>query len=81
MSKKRCGWCGDDELYQAYHDEEWGVPVYDAQELFERLVLEGMQAGLAWITVLRKREHMRDVFFNFDLERIACSGEQELQTW
>ena len=81
MSKKRCGWCGDDKLYKAYHDEEWGVPVYDAQELFERLVLEGMQAGLAWITVLRKREQMRDAFYNFDLERIACSGEQELLTW
>ena len=52
---KRCDWCGDDPLYMAYHDEEWGVPVQDTEDLFERLSLEGMQAGLAWITVLRKR--------------------------
>ena len=53
----RCGWCGDDDQYQAYHDQEWGVPVYDDRQLFEMLNLEGAQAGLSWITVLRKREH------------------------
>lgn len=73
MSKAivRCSWCGDDELYQAYHDEEWGVPVYDDVELFEMLNLEGAQAGLSWITVLRKREHYRKVFDGFDPEKIA----------
>lgn len=67
----RCSWCGDDELYQKYHDEEWGVPTYDDQELFEMLNLEGAQAGLSWITVLRKREHYRRVFDRFDPAKIA----------
>jgi len=78
---KRCGWCGDDELYMAYHDEEWGVPVTGDQELFERLVLEGMQAGLAWITVLRKREHMQRVFYQFDIDKLARAKERQLQKW
>ena len=68
---KRCSWCGTDELYVRYHDEEWGVPLYDDQRLFEFLMLEGTQAGLAWITVLRKREGYRKVFDNFDANRIA----------
>lgn len=68
---KRCEWCGDDEQYQAYHDEEWGVPIYDDRELFEMLNLEGAQAGLSWITVLRKREHYRKVFDDFDPAKIA----------
>lgn len=67
----RCWWCGEDELYQAYHDEEWGVPVYDDQHLFEMLNLEGAQAGLSWITVLRKRAHYQKVFDNFDPAKIA----------
>ena len=69
--KTRCGWCGDDPLYVEYHDREWGVPVRDDRTLFEYLVLEGAQAGLSWITVLRKREHYRQVFFGFEPARIA----------
>jgi len=67
----RCGWCSDDGLYQQYHDQEWGVPVYDDRELFEMLNLEGAQAGLSWITVLKKRAHYRKVFDGFDPEKIA----------
>jgi DNA-3-methyladenine glycosylase I len=67
----RCPWCGTDPLYVEYHDTEWGVPVYDDQKLFELLILEGAQAGLSWITVLRKRENYRKVFDNFDPAKIA----------
>lgn len=67
----RCTWCGEKELYQEYHDQEWGVPVYDNRALFELLNLEGAQAGLSWITVLQKREHYRKVFDNFDPYKIA----------
>ena len=66
-----CPWCGDDPLYRAYHDEEWGVPCRDEDALFEFLILEGMQAGLAWITILRKREAFRTAFADFDAERVA----------
>ena len=69
--RPRCGWCGSDPLYMAYHDEEWGVPVRDDQRLFEKLILEGAQAGLSWITVLRKREHYRKVYDGFDPKKIA----------
>ncbi len=68
---QRCGWCGSDSLYVAYHDQEWGVPIYEAQQLFELLVLETMQAGLSWITVLRKRENFRQAFDNFNPEKIV----------
>jgi len=68
---KRCSWCGTDPLYVAYHDQEWGVPRLDDPGLFEMLVLEGAQAGLAWITVLRKREGYRELFDGFDPNRIA----------
>lgn len=68
----RCGWVGKDPLYRAYHDEEWGVPVRDPRRLFEFLILEGAQAGLSWITVLRKRERYRAVFDGFDPVRIAA---------
>lgn len=71
MTKKRCSWCGNDPLYVAYHDYEWGVPVYDDATLFEFLILETFQAGLSWITVLKKREHFRDAFDNFDFHKIA----------
>ncbi len=71
IEPERCWWCGDDPLYQAYHDREWGVPVHDDRELFEFLCLEGAQAGLSWITILRKREHYRVVFDQFDAEKIA----------
>ena len=66
----RCDWVGDDALYQKYHDKEWGVPQKKDQALFEKLVLEGFQAGLSWITVLRKREHFRKVFDEFDAEKM-----------
>ena len=68
---KRCEWCGEDPLYVAYHDEEWGVPVHDDVKLFEMLILEGAQAGLSWITILKKRETYREAFDGFDIERIA----------
>ena len=67
----RCQWCSNDELYQQYHDQEWGVPVYDDRELFEMLNLEGAQAGLSWITVLKKRAHYRKVFDGFNPKKIA----------
>jgi len=70
-SLKRCAWARDDALYRAYHDTEWGVPVDDARTLFEYLLLEGAQAGLSWITVLKKRQRYREVFDGFDPERIA----------
>jgi DNA-3-methyladenine glycosylase I len=75
---KRCGWCGDDELYVKYHDEEWGVPLYDDNTLFEFLLLEGAQAGLAWITVLRKREGYRALFDGFDAGKIARYTDRKL---
>jgi DNA-3-methyladenine glycosylase I len=68
---KRCTWCGDDPLYLAYHDTEWGVPVHDDRKLFEFLILEGAQAGLSWITILRKRENYRAAFDGFDATRVA----------
>jgi len=67
----RCGWCGEDALYVKYHDKEWGVPVRKDRKLFEFLVLEGAQAGLSWITVLRKREAYREAFADFDAEQVA----------
>ena len=75
----RCAWCGTDPLYVAYHDEEWGVPEYDARALWEKLVLDGFQAGLAWITILRKREGMRDAFDGFDPEIVARYGEADIE--
>ena len=75
----RCGWCGDDELYVRYHDEEWGVPLRDDRALFEFLVLEGAQAGLAWITVLRKRDGYRRAFDNFDPAKVARYTDRKLQ--
>jgi DNA-3-methyladenine glycosylase I len=69
--RQRCAWCGDDPLYQAYHDEEWGVPVHDDRLLFEQLILEGAQAGLSWITVLKKRPAYRRAFANFDPAKVA----------
>jgi DNA-3-methyladenine glycosylase I len=69
--KQRCGWCKGDKLYEAYHDNEWGVPVYDDDTLFEFLILETFQAGLSWITILRKRENFRNAFDNFDYKKIA----------
>jgi DNA-3-methyladenine glycosylase I len=75
---RRCPWAGEDPLYQAYHDREWGVPVHDDRKLFEFLVLEGAQAGLAWITILRKREGYRAAFDGFDLETVAGYGKRKV---
>ena len=74
----RCGWCGSDPLYVDYHDNEWGVPVRDDQTLFEFLILEGAQAGLSWITILRKRENYRRLFDNFDAQKIARYSDKKL---
>lgn len=71
MTKTRCPWPGEDPFYIAYHDEEWGVPEYDDRALFEKLILDGFQAGLSWITILRKRENFRAAFDNFDPQIIA----------
>ncbi|MCB1916241.1 MAG: DNA-3-methyladenine glycosylase I [Rhodocyclaceae bacterium] len=75
----RCGWCGDDPRYVRYHDEEWGVPVHDERKLFEFLVLEGAQAGLSWITILRKREGYRRAFADFDPAAVAAFSEADAQ--
>ena len=77
----RCGWCGEDPLYVAYHDQEWGVPERDSRALFERLMLEGMQAGLSWYTVLKKRDHMRRQFFGFDPMLLADHGTGRMTAW
>ncbi|RLE03399.1 MAG: DNA-3-methyladenine glycosylase I [Bacteroidetes bacterium] len=75
----RCEWSGSDPLYIAYHDREWGVPVHDDRLLFEFLILEGAQAGLSWLTILKKRDNYRKAFDNFDFERIAKYTETELK--
>jgi DNA-3-methyladenine glycosylase I len=75
----RCAWPGEDRLYVAYHDEEWGVPEYDPRALFEKLVLDGFQAGLSWITILRKRENFRKAFHGFDPEKIARYGRRDFE--
>ena len=79
MHKTRCDWSTDDALYLKYHDEEWGVPLYDDNKLFEFLILEGMQAGLSWITVLKKREAFRTAFADFDAERIVQFTAADIQ--
>ncbi len=79
MVKTRCTWCGDDPLYVAYHDQEWGKPVWDDQTLFEFLILETFQAGLSWITILRKRESFRKAFDNFDYKKVASYGEEKYE--
>lgn len=81
---KRCEWCGEDELYVRYHDLEWGRPVADDRTLFEFLILEGAQAGLSWITVLRKREGYREAFLDFDFRKVAqmtAEDEERLRTF
>ena len=74
----RCEWCGDDPLYVAYHDEEWGTPVHDDRRLYEFLVLEGAQAGLSWLTILKKREHYCTAFDGFEIERVARYTEDDV---
>jgi DNA-3-methyladenine glycosylase I len=80
MKKQRCAWTGDGALYQQYHDAEWGVPLHDDQRLFEFLILEGAQAGLSWITILRKRENYRAGFDGFDATRIARYGANKIES-
>lgn len=76
--KPRCWWCGEDALYCAYHDKEWGVAVHDDRKMFEMLILEGFQAGLSWITILRKRENFRKAFRNFDARKMARFGKADV---
>ncbi len=78
-SKLRCGWCGTDPLYVKYHDEEWGKPVYDDRLLFEFLILEGAQAGLSWITILRRREGYRKAFADFDPAKVALFTDADVE--
>jgi DNA-3-methyladenine glycosylase I len=80
MNKSRCAWAGSDALYQSYHDTEWGLPLHDDQRLFELLILEGAQAGLSWITILRKRENYRADFDGFDATRIAGYGANKIES-
>lgn len=76
---ERCPWCGVDPLYTHYHDTEWGVPEWDSRALWEKLILDGFQAGLAWITILRKRDTLREAFDGFDPERIARYGDADME--
>ena len=76
--KNRCEWCGSDSLYIAYHDEEWGIPVHDDRRLFEMLILEGAQAGLSWLTILKKRDNYRKAFHTFDYEKIATYTKRDI---
>ncbi|HET8837361.1 MAG TPA: DNA-3-methyladenine glycosylase I [Flavobacteriaceae bacterium] len=78
-NKTKCIWCKGDDLYENYHDKEWGVPVYDDKKLFEFLILETFQAGLSWITILRKRENFREAFDDFNYEKIANYSEEKIQ--
>jgi len=80
MNTLRCTWAGDDILYRQYHDSEWGVPLHDDRALFEFLILEGAQAGLSWITILRKRENYRAAFDGFDATRIAAYGANKIES-
>ncbi|WP_041295644.1 MULTISPECIES: DNA-3-methyladenine glycosylase I [unclassified Dokdonia] len=80
MTKNKCSWCVGDDLYEAYHDNEWGTPLRDEDLLFEFLVLETFQAGLSWITILKKRENFRVAFDNFDYKRIAAYKEDKIQS-
>lgn len=78
-SRERCPWVGDDPLYRRYHDEEWGTPLHGDRALFEKMSLEGFQAGLSWITILRKRERFREVFAGFDPQLVAAFGEADVE--
>jgi len=76
---ERCGWAGSEPIYEAYHDEEWGVPEYDSRALWEKLILDGFQAGLSWITILKKRDNFRAAFAGFDPNVVAGWGEPEVE--
>ncbi len=77
--RQRCWWCGRDPLYVAYHDREWGRPVHDDTRLFEKICLEGFQAGLSWLTILRKREQFRQAFAGFEIVRVAAFGSTDIE--
>ena len=77
--KHRCWWSSTDPVYVAYHDTEWGVPEYDSRALFEKLILDGFQAGLSWITILRRRPAFREVFHGFDVDKVAAMTDEELE--
>ncbi len=79
METKRCPWCHGDEDYTRYHDREWGKPLHNNQKLFELLILEGAQAGLSWITILKRREQYRQAFDHFDAEKIACYTDNDIE--
>ena len=79
MTKQRCNWAGSDEIYIRYHDEEWGVQTHDDRELFEMLVLESFQAGLSWITILKKRENFRKAFDEFDVVKVASYDDDKVE--
>ncbi len=79
MSVRRCGWCTSDPAYIRYHDEEWGIPLHDDRRLFEMLVLEGAQAGLSWLTILKKRDNYRRAFDGFDPERVSRYGARDVE--
>ena len=76
---ERCGWAGSEPLYEAYHDDEWGVPEYDSRALWEKLILDGFQAGLSWITILKKRDNFRAAFAGFDPDIVAGWGEADVE--
>ena len=78
-SQIRCSWCGDDPLYMAYHDQEWGVPLHADRQLFEFLILEGAQAGLSWLTILKKRDAYRTAYYQFDVEKIARFNSRSIE--
>ncbi len=78
ITKKRCWWCGDNPIYIEYHDKEWGVPLHDDRKLFEMLILEGFQAGLSWITILKKRDNFRAAFANFDPHKILRFNRKDV---
>ena len=77
--QNRCGWCGEDTLYVAYHDQEWGVPLHDDQKLFEFLILEGAQAGLSWLTILKKRDAYRKAYYQFDPEKVSRFNSRSIE--
>ncbi|HPT32573.1 MAG TPA: DNA-3-methyladenine glycosylase I, partial [Prolixibacteraceae bacterium] len=79
IMEESCNWPGNDPLMRKYHDEEWGVPLHDDRKLFEFLVLEGFQAGLSWMTILRKREHFREAFFGFDPVLVAAMTQLDVE--
>ena len=79
MTEKRCTWAGSDEIYIKYHDEEWGVPTHDDRQLFEMLVLESFQAGLSWITILKKRENFKKAFDDFDVRKVAEYDDEKVE--